>query len=149
MNGGTNQFPSTCYRCGKKVAAGEGEVSYAKHDHRVAWPQIARLRNITLVEHLDCARRYKGTFVHFQYQPEVLTMNVDLYPAFNGGNVGVTFFLDPSGKIQAGVKNSQGGWNVGLGDTPQEALDHVWKQSVVPELKPRRRIVRRDMDDIL
>ena len=69
-------------------------------------------------------------------------MIVDVYPAFAGGNQGLTIWLR-DGRYQANVKNKHGGWMIGYGDTPQEALDDVWRNSALPSEKPKR---RRGMD---
>ena len=66
----SNQFASTCYRCGGRVQPGEGTVDYARHEEKTAWPQIKGLRNVVLVQHTACAKRYAGTTVHYRYQPE-------------------------------------------------------------------------------
>ena len=66
-------------------------------------------------------------------------MNVDLYPAFHGGNQGLSIWSLDEGRFQANVKNSQGGWMIGYGSTPQAALDDVWRNAALPPSKPKRR----------
>lgn len=64
----TNQFPSTCFRCGERVEAGEGVVDYATYEQRQAWPKHPDRK--VLVQHQTCAEKFAGTFVHHIYNPE-------------------------------------------------------------------------------
>lgn len=46
-----NKYPGICYRCGKRVEAGEGHFERDRIAH--TWK----------VQHKDCAIRYRGTNV--------------------------------------------------------------------------------------
>lgn len=55
-----NRFPGQCYRCGLNVEAGKG------HFERVADKNLAKLnapmtRFAWLVQHAECAIKYRGT----------------------------------------------------------------------------------------
>jgi hypothetical protein len=55
-----NKFPGQCYRCGKQVAAGAG------HFERPSTKTLEKLglvavRNRWLIQHADCAIKYRGT----------------------------------------------------------------------------------------
>ena len=73
-------------------------------------------------------------------------MIVDLYPAFADGNQGLSIWLTPDGRCQASVKSAQNGFLIGYGDTPQEALDDVWRNAALPSLKPKAAKPRRGLD---
>lgn len=64
-----NRFRGKCYRCGKKVEAGEGS-------HRYVDPtEVGRKRvgvgntDIDLLEHHECREKYEGTDVSYRYNP--------------------------------------------------------------------------------
>lgn len=75
-----------------------------------------------------------------------MSMKIDVFPAFNGGNRGLSIWSLDDGRYQANVKSPEGGFMIGYGDTPQEALDDVWVRSALPTLKPRN---RRRLSDII
>ena len=64
-----NRYEAICYRCGEPVAAGEGEMSFTRHTHRQEWPIAAPLMPFAIVEHVACAEKYAGTYVHHKYNP--------------------------------------------------------------------------------
>lgn len=66
-------------------------------------------------------------------------MIVDLYPAFADGNKGLSIWRLDDGGYQVNVKSPEGGWMIGYGDTPQEGLDDVWRNSAMPSLRPVER----------
>jgi len=76
-------------------------------------------------------------------------MIVDLYPAFADGNQGLSIWLTPDGRCQASVKSAQNGFLIGYGDTPQEALDDVWRNAALPSLKPVAATRRRRGMDLI
>ena len=64
-----NKYPGTCYRCGERVEAGEGHFERITHSHRRKW-NAPKLRG-WYVQHADCAIKYRGTTVHFIYEPDI------------------------------------------------------------------------------
>ena len=63
-----NKYKAECYRCGGSVPAGEGILTWAGYEHKKAWAEIERLRNVCLVEHTMCSILFFGTFEHFQFK---------------------------------------------------------------------------------
>ena len=64
-----NRWEGICYRCGGTVAAGEGEVEVIDVPGR-RWPELGfGIRSTTVVEHLDCREKHRGTNVHHRYAP--------------------------------------------------------------------------------
>lgn len=72
-------------------------------------------------------------------------MMIDLYPAFADGNQGLSIWMH-EGRYQASVRSPSNGFMIGYGDTPQEALDDVWRNAAIPSLKPAAPKRRRGMD---
>lgn len=66
----SNELRGKCFRCGKMVEPFQGELIRPTQEHFKAWPLLPRKRPSLLVEHFDCAARFKGTFTHYIYQPE-------------------------------------------------------------------------------
>lgn len=75
-------------------------------------------------------------------------MIVDVSPAFAKGNQGVSIWSLEDGRFQANIKRSNGGWMIGYGTTPQEALDDIWRNSCLPSLKPAA-VKRRRTEDLI
>lgn len=51
------------------MKAGEGEVEVIDVPGRY-WPELGlRIRSTTVVEHLGCLEKYRGTHVHYRYAP--------------------------------------------------------------------------------
>ena len=70
-----NRFGGTCYRCGGHVPAGEGHFERISHSHRVKW-NAPELRG-WLLQHADCAIRYRGTKAHFLYAPDPRSVTME------------------------------------------------------------------------
>lgn len=64
-----NKYEGVCYRCGKMVPAKEGLLNFCDIPG-MRWPELRGLKNWPLVEHTDCAEKYKGTDIHHLYQPD-------------------------------------------------------------------------------
>lgn len=65
-----NEYPGICYRCGGRVEKGEGHIEKLNYDHRKKWPEMPMYRNMWLMQHADCAIKYRGTKVHFYHAPD-------------------------------------------------------------------------------
>jgi hypothetical protein len=61
-----NNYPGTCYRCGQQVAANEGHFERCQKSHQKKWG--VNLRG-WLIQHADCAIKYRGTDIHYRYKP--------------------------------------------------------------------------------
>ena len=64
-SGMTNEYQSTCFRCGATVLAGTGVLTFGSGSQPYAWPQMRFLRNVPMVEHLHCHAHFKGTGQHY------------------------------------------------------------------------------------
>lgn len=64
-----NKFEDVCYRCGKIVQAKAGLLDYCSFPG-LRWPKLRGLKNWSLVEHQECAEKYKGTDIHYRYKPD-------------------------------------------------------------------------------
>lgn len=73
-------------------------------------------------------------------------MIVDVSPAFAGHNQGLSIWPINDGRFQANVKRHNGGWAIGYGSTPQEALDDVWRNAARPSDKPAKALRRQARD---
>jgi hypothetical protein len=65
--GRTNSYTATCYRCGGTVAKNEGFVEKVGIDQWRKWRQHFSTR--WLVQHVECATRFRGTDVHYRFKP--------------------------------------------------------------------------------
>jgi hypothetical protein len=65
----TNRFRATCYRCGKPVEPEKGLLEFPSFEQIEAWSGGVQ-RKVALVEHPECAEKFRGTFVHYLFQPE-------------------------------------------------------------------------------
>lgn len=63
-----NSFEGTCYRCGKTCAPGQGHFEKVSRKTRAKWG--SRVPGKWLVQHAECAIRYRGTDAHYLFQPE-------------------------------------------------------------------------------
>lgn len=63
-----NTFAAKCIRCGGRVEAEQGTYRHANHDDRKLWPSLP-YRSVVLVEHIDCAAKYRSTDTHWQFNP--------------------------------------------------------------------------------
>ena len=52
-----NQYPGTCYRCGKRVEAWAGHFEC-----------VANTKNWR-VQHAQCAIKFRGTNTHYKFNP--------------------------------------------------------------------------------
>lgn len=65
-----NKFPGTCYRCGENVEANAGHFErFSQRVHGLKWPEHLKLYGRWLTQHADCAIKYRGTNVHFKFNP--------------------------------------------------------------------------------
>lgn len=67
-----NRYPDTCFRCGHIVRADEGVMIEPAFWIRSKWmdngfPRGARTGLLT--EHVACRERWRGTSVHWRYDP--------------------------------------------------------------------------------
>lgn len=69
----TNDFTAKCFRCGIRVPAGTGVLSFTTAEHFKHWPEFPRKtgRTASLVEHPECHEEFRGTFYHHIYQPRI------------------------------------------------------------------------------
>lgn len=62
-----NRYAATCYRCGKTIPPGEGVLERTGFSQRKKWgvplPKY-------LVQHHDCATKYRGTTIHYRFNPD-------------------------------------------------------------------------------
>lgn len=63
-----NAHPGTCYRCGHSVQKGEGHFEKVGRSHRKKWGN--RCVGKWLIQHAECAIKYRGTDTHFEFRPE-------------------------------------------------------------------------------
>lgn len=78
-----NQYPGTCYRCGGHVAAGAGHFERMGAAQRKKWNIPFDLSDLRygsrwLTQHAECAITYRGTDIHYIYNPDP-----ELTPAFD------------------------------------------------------------------
>lgn len=62
-----NRFADVCYRCGELCAAGEGVFEKVGRSQAKKWPGKKLPRWFT--QHHDCAVQFRGTSVHYQFNP--------------------------------------------------------------------------------
>lgn len=66
-----NKFGGKCDRCGKRVAAGEGFLSFVDKNGP-NWNRPSGLDpDIALLEHAACKQKYAGTNIHHYHNPDV------------------------------------------------------------------------------
>lgn len=61
----TNKYPGVCYRCGGHVAPGEGVFEKIGSRQIRKWGRFTR--NNWHVQHHECAKRWRGTSQHYQF----------------------------------------------------------------------------------
>jgi len=67
-----NRFPSSCCRCGERVAAGEGYSVILPRALIKDWNGgffVQSLRDHFFVEHKDCHVLFEGTSRHWKFAP--------------------------------------------------------------------------------
>ena len=64
-----NKFAGTCTRCGKPVPPEGGLLSFVGYDEKKMWPAYRFTRNVSIIQHDECAARYTGTNTHWQFFP--------------------------------------------------------------------------------
>lgn len=64
-----NEHPGTCYRCGGYVDRRDGHFERTSQKvHGKRWPGVDLPK--WLLQHSDCAVKYRGTAVHHLYDPD-------------------------------------------------------------------------------
>lgn len=88
-----NHFADVCYRCGKLCLPGEGVFEKVGRPQRRKWPGH-QLPN-WLTQHHDCAARFRGTSVHYKFNPyptednmKLITKEIERQLLKNGANPG-------------------------------------------------------------
>lgn len=64
-----NQHAGTCYRCGEKCDVGAGHFERITRIQRAKWGPRFYVR--WLIQHADCAIKWRGTNRHYLYAPNV------------------------------------------------------------------------------
>lgn len=83
-----NKYPGTCFRCGKRVEAGDGLFQFGDGTRPWPWPQHRMQQNLPLVEHVTCNVIYNGTGIHYQFNPDASKEGFD-------DDLGLQTDLDP------------------------------------------------------
>lgn len=68
-----NAVGAICYRCGTYCKVGDGFVEIVSDAHKRKWPAMFATGPKTykwLTQHAKCADKYRGTTVHFKYDPD-------------------------------------------------------------------------------
>lgn len=65
-----NKIGGRCYRCGKWCPPNEGFFERVGPAHYEKWPGVTFPKWI--VQHADCAEKYKGTPRHYLHDPDIL-----------------------------------------------------------------------------
>lgn len=63
----SNKYGGICYRCGEYINPGDGVFERTGHAHRKKWP--GRWLPRWLTQHHSCAKKYRGSHVHYQFFP--------------------------------------------------------------------------------
>ena len=63
-----NRRSGVCYRCGGLVPPGAGHFERVTEDQRRKWP--GAILPEWLVQHADCARRWRGTDQHYIHKDQ-------------------------------------------------------------------------------
>lgn len=66
-----NEFAGTCYRCGEICEPKQGHFEKVSRAQRKKWG--SQVTEKWLVQHAECAVKYRGTDVHFKYRNEAET----------------------------------------------------------------------------
>lgn len=64
-----NKIAARCYRCGKHCEPGTGHVEIVTDAQKKKWPNATHWTK-WLVQHEECAVKYRGTKVHYRYAPD-------------------------------------------------------------------------------
>jgi len=66
-----NKYSGRCFRCGKRVEAGEGVIrEWDRKLGEVWFPPPLQPVTSFLVEHKECHQKFEGTAVHFAWLPQ-------------------------------------------------------------------------------
>lgn len=68
MNHLVNRYPATCFRCGTRVEAQDGVLTFGGPAHPK--PDTHHSNNFPHVEHLTCHEKYKETLIHYRTNPD-------------------------------------------------------------------------------
>lgn len=64
-----NKFPGKCYRCGKRVTAGQGSFRFVSPESLGRKSVGVLNTDIGLLEHLECREAHEGTSFSYLYPP--------------------------------------------------------------------------------
>ena len=64
----SNRYAGICYRCGGVVNPGRGVFERTSCSHERKWP--GKIVPKWLTQHHSCAKKYRGTSVHYQFFPD-------------------------------------------------------------------------------